>query len=240
MAYISYDCLESKEDEEREKNIELLMAFDHKQKQTKETIRKSSPFQRYFENIFNSCCQIITKYDRSNIVNPFYSPKLVAIIINYLYIVPLWTGVMLNKNTSHLPQFKTKKRTTNNPVENHFGHDKNSLLNRRLEVKPSEYVARKYRFILSKFIEFYMKEISQERKFKKQNIDEIERWKDKKDFNRVKSFYYQNIANFDNDTDLTCISFEEESKSILSTHAISKDIEIEEITFRFLTGDFFR
>jgi hypothetical protein len=115
---------------------------------------------------------------------------------------------MLKKKTSHLPQFKRKKRTTNNPCENHFGHDKNSLLNRRLEVKPSEYVARKYRFILSKFIEFYMKEISQERKFKKQIIDEIERWKDKKDFNRVKSFYYQNIANFDNETRLTCISFE--------------------------------
>lgn len=121
--------------------------------------------------------------------------------MNYIYIIPFWTGIMLNLKTGHLIQYQSKKRTTNNPVENHFEFDKNKLLNGKLRVKPSEFIAPKFRFILSKFITFYLNDLVKQRNFKKQIVDEIEKWKISKDYNRVKSFYYQNIANFDSSID---------------------------------------
>jgi hypothetical protein len=82
---------------------------------------------------------------------------------------------MLNSKTSHLVNFKTKKRTTNNPVENHFEFKKKCLLNKRLKVKPSEFVAPNYRFILSKLIQFYLKDVAQEKKLKQEIVNQLER-----------------------------------------------------------------
>jgi hypothetical protein len=91
--------------------------------------------------------------------------------------MPLWTGIMLNSKTSHSVNFRTKKRTINNPVQNHFEFKKKCLLNNRLKVKPSELVAPNYRFILSKFIQFYLKDVAQEKKVKQEILDQFERWK---------------------------------------------------------------
>jgi DNA helicase IV len=142
------------------------------------------------------------KYGSNLNSNPFYSPQLVTIIINYLYVMPMWSGVMLHKRTSHLVNYKSKKRTTNNPVESHFDFDKNKLLHKKRFVKPSEFIAPKYRFLLSKFIQNYLTEINQEKKIKKQITDELEMWKNKKQFNRIKGFYYQNIAYFEKDQEI--------------------------------------
>ena len=108
----------------------------------------------------------------------------------------MWSGVMLNIKTGHLIQYKAKKRTSNNPVENHFDFVKNDSLHKKLQVKTSEFVAPSYRFLLSKYVLHYLNDSSKQRKFKKQITDEIEKWKDKKEYNRIKGFYFQNIANF--------------------------------------------
>ena len=201
LAYANFEGLGSKEDSEREKNFELLSMLDDIQLQTIKTLKKASKFQSYFENILNANMKIISNYDITKHLNPYYSPKLFLIIMNYIYIIPFWTGIMLNLKTGHLIQYQSKKRTTNNPVENHFEFDKNKLLNGKLRVKPSEFIAPKFRFILSKFITFYLNDLVKQRNFKKQIVDEIEKWKISKDYNRVKSFYYQNIANFDSSID---------------------------------------
>ena len=197
LGYINYDSFESKEDIERATNIELLLKFDDNQIQTVKALKQSSKFQSYFENILSSNTKILHKYDITNNKNPFFSPNLIKIIMNYIYVLPMWTGIMLNLKTENFSQYKVKKRTTNNPVENHFDFDKNKLLFGKLKVKPSEFVAPKYRFLLSKFISYYINDFAKKKKFKKQIIDEVEKWKINKDFKRTESFYFQNIANFD-------------------------------------------
>jgi hypothetical protein len=197
LAYLDYESNDSQEEINREKNFELLLYLDNNQKQTIGTVRNSSKFHSYFQNKFESHSKLVKIYDNKDKINPFYSPKLVQIIMKYIYVMPLWSGIMLNTKTCHLVNFKTKKRTTNNPVENHFQFNKNSMLNKRLRVKPSEFVAPNYRFILSKYIQFYLKDTAQEKKVKQEIVDHLERWKDKKDSSHVKGFFYQNIAHFD-------------------------------------------
>jgi len=197
LAYLDYESNDSQEEINREKDFELLLYLDNNQKQTIGTVRNSSKFHSYFQNKFESDSKLVKIYDNKDKINPFYSPKLVQIIMKYIYVMPLWSGIMLNTKTCHLVNFKTKKRTTNNPVENHFQFNKNSMLNKRLRVKPSEFVAPNYRFILSKYIQFYLKDTAQEKKVKQEIVDHLERWKDKKDSSHVKGFFYQNIAHFD-------------------------------------------
>ena len=215
LVHINYEVEDSQEDLNRERNFELLFYLDHHQKQTIETIKNASKFQAFFQNKFDSHIKIVKNYDnKSNKINPFYSPSLCLIIMKYIYVMPLWTGIMLNSKTSHLVNFKTKKRTTNNPVENHFEFKKKCLLNNRLKVKPSEFVAPNYRFILSKLIQFYLKDVAQEKKVKQEIVDHLERWKDKKDLNRKKGFFFQNIANFE--TPVPTLSTYFEDKSVLA------------------------
>ena len=197
--YINYDGSISKEELERNLNFELLLKLEKNQIQTVKIIKKASPFAKYFHNIYMANMQTINSYSQCNNKNAFYAPQLVQIILNYVYLLPMWSGIMLNRKTFHLSKFKTKKRTSNNPVENHFNFYKNSILNKRNGVKPSEFVAPIYRFLLSKFILFYLNHAIEDRKFKKQITDQLEKWKDKKDRNRIKSFFYQNIAQFDKD-----------------------------------------
>lgn len=42
----------------------------------------------------------------------------------------------------------------------------------------------------------YLTQETEKRKFKNQIGDIIEKWKDSKSYNRIKGFYYQNIAHF--------------------------------------------
>jgi hypothetical protein len=72
----------------------------------------------------------------------------------------MWSGVMLYKKMSHLTNYKSKQRTTNNPVENHFNFDKRKLLHKKSFVKPSEFISPKYRFLLSKFIQNYLNDVN--------------------------------------------------------------------------------
>jgi hypothetical protein len=243
LSYISYDAYKSNEEEERIKNFELLLKMSVEENHNKKNIKRSSKFQVYFENLFHACNKIIVKYDSNSNkeTNPFFSPNLVNLIINYLYVMPMWTGIMLYKKMSHLINYKSKKRTTNNPVENHFDFDKRKLLHKKSFVKPSEFIAPKYRFLLSKFIQNYLNDVNQERKLKKQITDEVEKWKNKKQFNRVKGFYYQNIAQLDfcceRSSNLKISYQQNESAESIQERAELNDVEIINPSHQNLKGN---
>lgn len=60
--------------------------------------------------------------------NTFYNNEIFKIIWDELYIIPIWSGIMLlNEKVS----YSIKSRLSNNAVENHFSIVKNRILNRR-------------------------------------------------------------------------------------------------------------
>lgn len=65
--------------------------------------------------------------------NEFFSPELFEIIQKYLYIIPLWSGIIIkNCRTVYKNNLRNiGSRLTNNPVESYFGHLKNSILLRK-------------------------------------------------------------------------------------------------------------
>ena len=68
--------------------------------------------------------------------NEYYNPDLFKIIQAKLYIIPLWTGILLNNHT----------RESNNYVEYWFALLKHKLINRK-QILTSEYVNPIYNYI---------------------------------------------------------------------------------------------
>ena len=62
--------------------------------------------------------------------------------------------------------------------------------------KPSEMVTPFYRRIFSKYLEFYIIDDAKKKQLKKDVFDQVEIWKRNKNFKRLKSFYFTNVANF--------------------------------------------
>jgi len=88
----------------------------------------------------------------------FFSPSLFKLIHEKLYLMPIWSGVMIRHTAivSNNEFLRGITRLDNNPVENHFGHTKvNELLKRK--VYPSEHVVNEYKRVKSKYVENYSK-----------------------------------------------------------------------------------
>jgi len=83
LVHINYEVEDSQEDlNHHERNFELLFYLDNHQKQTIETIKNASKFQAFFQNKLDSHIKIVKNYDnKSNKINPFYSPSLCLIIM---------------------------------------------------------------------------------------------------------------------------------------------------------------
>ena len=103
-------------------------------------VYKSSPFRLYFEKYFNKLradhinLQLVNKAiikDNNKIINSFYFPSLIKLIQERMFILPLWTGIMLkifkakNKKTFLFPE--NFFRLTNNPAEGRFNIVKNNI-----------------------------------------------------------------------------------------------------------------
>ena len=86
------------------------------------------------------------------IKNEYYAPQLFAILEEKLYLIPMWSGIMIK---SELQNFKIKTRLTNNPVENWFGQVKNHILGKIKKRMASVLVTLLYKRLLSKYFEFY-------------------------------------------------------------------------------------
>ena len=82
--------------------------------------------------------------DKKLLQNEFYCPKLFEIVSERLYLMPLWSGVIINF-----------ERLSNNPAENWIGQVKNKLV-RRKRASSSEIITPIYKRILTKFIKNYL------------------------------------------------------------------------------------
>lgn len=81
-----------------------------------------SPFHSYFEKEIKRFELINNENEKFNsnkqfVLNEFYSPKLFKIIQDYLHLLPLWTGIMIDQASI---SYETKTRVCNNPGETGF------------------------------------------------------------------------------------------------------------------------
>ena len=92
----------------------------------KKTIKEKSPFSLYYSKKINSFKGSLIQTNSPNFaVNEFYCPKIFEKLANQLYLLPVWSGIMISR---HSFSYSVKTRLSNNPVENWFGQLKNNIL----------------------------------------------------------------------------------------------------------------
>jgi hypothetical protein len=94
-------------------------------KESVENIKKDSPYTKYFE-------ELLMKY-----ASQIASNNLFKLIENYLHLLPMWTGCLINKTLIKYEKIKIKTRLDNNCVENNFGQIKTKLFQRNLQMPSS-------------------------------------------------------------------------------------------------------
>ncbi len=136
----------------------LDLSDDQSFLESNKTIITNSPFKRYFDIFFVNMQQNIDKktVNLNLKPNPYYQPELFNIIRKQMYIIPLWSGIMIYKCQLMYPDSfeRILSRLSNNPAEGWFGHLKNDLLENET-VLASQLATILYERIQAKFIEFY-------------------------------------------------------------------------------------
>jgi hypothetical protein len=122
------------------------------------SIYEMSPYQQFFKAELHKLKHIIKteEYDTSY-ENKFYSPELFNLIVDELYLMPLWTGVLISEVEQNdlYGVLKEIIRLTNNPVECYFKIIKVHYLLKNGAVMPSELISKLYSRLKSKFYSFY-------------------------------------------------------------------------------------
>lgn len=87
----------------------------------KGTIKEKSPFRSYYD--------LLLQKDKQKRLTPleahpnlYFAPELFELIRNRLYLMPLWSSVMIGDWCSMTGRIPPRLRGTNNPVENYFNH----------------------------------------------------------------------------------------------------------------------
>lgn len=100
----------------------------------KGTIKGNSPFRIYYDRVL-SREKLKLESKINNIadgemieVNEYFAPELFQLIRKKLYIMPLWSAVMVQDWCTLKKLTFPRYRETNNPVENYFDHLKVKLL----------------------------------------------------------------------------------------------------------------
>lgn len=172
-----------------EVKIELMNNSNKSIKASTSILQEESPFTKHFQTWFRIHVPSFNTDSNQYEPNLYYSPELMELINDLLYIVPMWTGIILSKWQQLYPQFDIVTRIANNIVENWFGRLKNNILKKK-KVMPSELVAVLYRRLLAKYIESYMKHDIDKSKIEKAILEKVETWKKGKNNKRMKGFYY--------------------------------------------------
>ena len=180
------DFFKNLQNEQKQKNILHLNNKQHT------TLKKNSPFTVYFEKLLKRHkLNLNTKKHKTNKaeLNIYYCPKIFKIIIQYIHLMPLWSGIMIGLWCKLKPNIKELiNRITNNPVENWFGQIKNAL-NLFLPVMPSEYANVVYTLIDAIYeLHPEFKRI-QLKNYKNKNKDAKEGWSKTKSFPRKKGYF---------------------------------------------------
>jgi hypothetical protein len=169
--------------------------------ETNQKTKKDSPFIVYFEkkiHFFSN--QIIDAEDLGNTkTNEYYCPRIFEIIKNYLHILPLWTGIFIQKCNESFPIHILKTRLTNNPVECWFKILKHVILCSRKKNMPSELCALEYQKIMATYTLLYKQDKPEKSHSDEKNEnDELEEvWKpEKQKTSRTKGKFFKNVQLF--------------------------------------------
>ncbi len=165
---------------ERPKNIKDLDYYIDFEKSDDE-IKSNSKYRKYYDELILSFKSTSSAFGPSP-YNIFYSPRLFELIYDKLYLMPLWSGVMVQQTASVTGNefLQRKTRLDNNAVENHLGHVKvHQCLKRK--IYPSEHVINTYKSIKAKHAEHYSGNtsvIANNAAIKKSNLamDKCETW----------------------------------------------------------------
>jgi hypothetical protein len=117
------------------KESNSFFAYEYENK-----IKESSPFTDYFKDLLKTF-EIVESNNTSQVPNTLYCPNLYTIIHDKLYIIPMWSAIMIGEE---LKEQEIKTRLTNNPVESWFSHLKNYILNKVRKLKALVFNNRHY------------------------------------------------------------------------------------------------
>ena len=201
------NCIADRKQSEKflPKKHEKIETYCFINRETKKSIKKNSKFEAFYVDYINKLEKLVgtdqfSETSSKEPQNDFYFPKLFDIIKKKLYILPIWSGLVIFANG---PVGMYTTHINNNPVEQHFNHTRNTSLKvnkhqkMARKVSPSEYVAKLNLKLTSKYIEFYKTNFDHDSK-KKFNKDQKEKWSDgsRKKFKNKEGFYYKPIPNF--------------------------------------------
>ena len=121
------------------------------------SLKKSSPFTNYFQNLLKKQPELNLSTNDS--INEYYSTDMFSIIVEYLYILPLWSWIMKDLWIRLNPQSNLQDlhSLTNNNVENWFDQLKNGLLQGKTSM-PSIYATKVYNTVEAKYESYYKNE----------------------------------------------------------------------------------
>jgi hypothetical protein len=172
------------------------------------SLKAESPFKIYFDvkcQNYENKCDLLKNCKK----NRFFCPDLLKIIYDLLYILPLWSGLMIANWQNAYPNFQMPSRLTNNSVENYFNIVKNGLLKKK-KTMPSIISSLFYNRLQMKFFQFY--QTTKLTDYKKANDINVENWsKNKPNIKREKGYYYSAIQNY-----ASAIDFETQMKSLIN------------------------
>ena len=124
------------------------------------SIRKQSPFTRYFNDGIVS--HIADENESDQITNASYSPGGFAVIRSHMYLYPLWAGAL----QTDISRFASDARPssppkipycrTNSAIESHFKGVKHGRLRGKLHVRPREFVDAELNYVLGKVNETFL------------------------------------------------------------------------------------
>ena len=155
-------------------------------------LKENSPYSKYFIQVLNSVASKPPKL-RSKIENAFFQPTLFEIILDYIHLASLWSGLVIGNWQIFVNKEIRFTRLTNNPVEDYFNHLKNHLIPKNC--MPSQFTCAIYEMLQMKYLLLYY--IDENLKTKPPKLPEkIETWQKKQIFRRQKGFYYKNFPNF--------------------------------------------
>ena len=172
------------------------------------SLKQSSPFKIYFDKLIKQHAKNIkiSEEKKENIKNNFYfCPEMFNILIDYIYIIPFWNGIILNHWKLLNPSYKSsiKARLDNNPVENHIKQIKNCLFS-SLPLMPSQYTSQMKTRLNALCIENYKLDFENIKLNTQKHIsDAIEPWGEKRKTSRNRkqkmfSFYEKPSSIFEN------------------------------------------
>ncbi len=180
----------SKKDEE---NFVFIDEFKFILPESYSGIKLNSKFEAYYKAFINRIEKsILININPSAEANEYYCPEILNIIREKLYLMPLFSGVVVFRD-GPVGHFET--RLTNNPSEISFNHKRNSIL--KICKNIYEYISLTYSRLLSKYIQFYSN-ISKEPSIKISLSNEKEKWQYNVANAKRESYFYGSNASFTN------------------------------------------